>query len=205
MVKPSWATLRTAPLWRNSEYADIRAALSGEPEKQSDTEEDAGVHQLTVRPPGSDQDLTLTVYDATQDAVPVSLADLEARAAVVLLDGTDYLAPQLLAQMERIAILFFGPPSDVQSMQEHILENIPNRVVLRIRVYVKPVQPVIGRQQYLERCLLLVGDDVVLNLPVCLRMVCSLCVCNEQCNTVYASSRINSIYARTRIIFHLVQ
>ena len=168
MKKPSWNALKTAPLWKDEEHAAARAALSKEPVAvQTLVGGDAEVQQLMIRPPGSDRDVTMTVYNASQDMVPAGMAGVQPRAAVVLLDGTNYLAPQLKAQMEHIAVMLFGHPKDVTSMQHLIEHNLPDRIVHLVWVYVKPRQPdPRQRDKYHNRGMLLVGDEAVLNFQV---------------------------------------
>ena len=167
-VKPSWRALQTAPLWKDEEHAAARAALGKAPVAvQTTTTGDAVVQQLMFTPPGSDQSVTMTVYDASEAAVPAAMTGVVPRAAVIMLDGTDFVAPQLMQHLDNIAVMVYGMSRDVQRMQAIIHQHFPNRVTQLVWAFIKPRQPDPRvHEKYVSRCIMLVGDEAVLKFQV---------------------------------------
>ena len=168
--KPSWTALQTAPVWRDPAYASLRASLAQAPAAvQAAATGDSSIEQLLLQSPSEpDRSITLTMYVAGTDSVPAGIASNVPRAAIVLLDGTDFVAPQIKAHMDDIPVMLFGDGATVKRMQLILAQFYPSRLVHLIWAYIKPKQPIFDSlSRFHERGILLMGDRNCLNFQVC--------------------------------------
>ena len=168
--KPSWTALQTAPVWKDAAFQSMRAALAQAPAAVTATATgDSAIEQLLLQSPSEPgRTITLTMYIATPDPMPAGVAGIVPRAAIVLLDGTDFVAPQIKAHLDDIPAMMYGEPESAKRMQHILQEYYPNRLVHLMWVYVKPKQPdFTSLSKFQERCLLLVGDRNSLSFQVC--------------------------------------
>ena len=168
--KPSWTALQTAPVWKDPAYASLRASLAQAPAAvQAAATGDSSIEQLLLQSPSEPgRSITLTMYVAGTDSVPAGIASNVPRAAIVLLDGTDFVAPQIKAHMDDIPVMLFGDGATVRKMQLILAQFYPSRLVHLIWAYIKPKQPIFDSlSRFHERGILLMGDRNCLNFQVC--------------------------------------
>ena len=168
--KPSWTALSTAPIWTEPQFTAQRASLAMPPAAVTPTATgDTAIQQLLLQSPTEpERTIFLTMYDATTDNVPPAIASNFPRAAVVLLDGSDYIAPHIKAQLEHIPVMVFGDSPSVHRINMTLQHDHPQLTQFLLWAYVKPRIPnfnALGK--FVDRAILLVGDRNSLNFQVC--------------------------------------
>ena len=159
--RPSWNAIKTAPIWKDPEYAPLRATLSNAPVTvHLAISTDQAVQQLLLKSPSDPQrTITLTIYDGLEATVPASVASIRGRAAVALVEGSDWICPQIVQQMDHIPVLVYGAPEVVQRVHTNLRASHPTRTCTAHWVYIKPKNS--NPQHLLKydvRLMLIIGD-----------------------------------------------
>ena len=118
------------------------------------------VHQLLLKSPSKpDKTITITMYDGLEATIPTNVSSIQARAAIVLPEGSDWVSPQVVQQLDFIPVMVFGDPAVVQRVHDNLRGSHPTRSCTAHWVYVKPKST--NPQHLLKydiRLMLLIGD-----------------------------------------------
>ena len=120
--RPAWNALRSAAVWRAEQFSTLRASLAKPPVAvQATSSADPVIPQLQLQSPSDpSHHMTLTIYDALEPEVPAAINTINPRAAIVLVEGTDWVAPQIVQVLETVPVMMFGATEDVQRVYTNV-------------------------------------------------------------------------------------
>ena len=167
--KPRWNAIKSAAVWKEDQHSSIRTALSKPPATVTPSATgDQAIKQLQFQLPSlPDISRTLTVYTADEHTVPPAMSTVVPRGAVVLLDGSDFLAPQIKYNLDKMPVMLFGETSHCHRLRSLVQQFFPNSKMQTLWVYIKPQQPDPRvHHKFEDRCIVLIGDEAALKFQV---------------------------------------
>ena len=130
--RPTWEALKSAAVWQEPRFASLRTSLMSVPSAEQKVTGDEKVVTATLG--GTKK--TATLFDATTDEIPQTVATEVPRAMILTIVERSNLSPAVQKHLDTAPLLIYGPVSSVNSCLECIHDH--TKQVTKINVYTRP-------------------------------------------------------------------
>ena len=130
--RPTWEALKSAAVWQEPRFASLRTSLMSVPSAEQKVTGDEKVVTATLG--GTKK--TATLFDATTDEIPQTVATEVPRAMIMTIVERSGLSPAVQKHLDTAPLLIYGPVISVNSCLECIHDH--TKQVTKIKVYTRP-------------------------------------------------------------------